>query len=296
MSIDFYSKIEYNLIVKQISGGIRMVFCTNCGKEALEEMRFCIECGTALTGKAHNEKNRKYDKCVNCGAEIELFSLVCKYCGHELRKKESSVAVMELCQRLQKVQNENQAIFMIENFPIPNTREDIFEFMILAYSNFDALYYNTHLHVKDVSDAWLSKIEQCYQKALLFFDNPEDFRKIEAMYNEIKIRCETNEMITKNNITAQEQESSATTFLKGKFKITLIIFSLIAGLFCSVAFSNGRLISGIIAAAMLLMLVIAFLFGGGVIKSKIRNVYLLPSVLSFLLVIPYFMLYNMTNL
>ena len=39
---------------------------------------------------------------------------------------------------------------------IPNTKEDIFEFMLLASSNFDAFYYATHLHVEDISDAWLS--------------------------------------------------------------------------------------------------------------------------------------------
>ena len=50
--------------------------------------------------------------------------------------------------------------------------------MLLASSNFDASYYATHLHEEDISDAWLSKVEQCYEKAKLTFTNQNDLQSL----------------------------------------------------------------------------------------------------------------------
>ena len=49
---------------------------------------------------------------------------------------------------------------LIINFSVPNTREDILEFMILASSNIDV-----KKGIDDeVTKAWLSKLDQVYEK------------------------------------------------------------------------------------------------------------------------------------
>lgn len=72
--------------------------------------------------------------------------------------------------------SEYQKENIIRSFPIPNTKEDIFEFMILASSNIDE-----HPN-KNVFNAWIAKFEQCYQKAKLSFKQENDFVKIQAIY------------------------------------------------------------------------------------------------------------------
>ena len=74
--------------------------------------------------------------------------------------------------------------------------------MILASSNFDAEYYNTHLAEEDVSDAWLAKVKQCYQKAKLTLQEDESFAKIDELYQEImqKINKGSKQKSTKNKI------------------------------------------------------------------------------------------------
>ena len=176
-----------------------MSFCSRCGQKIAEGAQFCSGCGEKIGMQPiSQEKNiekqeqRKvaFDgevhKCPNCGEVIKKsFQTVCHKCNFELRSVNSSKAVRELNERLELANNEKKKIEIIKNFPIPNTKEDIFEFMILASSNFDASYYATHLQEEDISDAWLVKIEQCYQKAKLILQKNE-IERIEELYLEIK--------------------------------------------------------------------------------------------------------------
>ena len=76
--------------------------------------------------------------------------------------------------------------------------------MLFATSNFDADYYAQHLYVEDVSDAWLAKVEQCYQKSKFVLTKPQDTQKIENIYNKIisdveKIKADEEEKISNTN-------------------------------------------------------------------------------------------------
>ena len=62
---------------------------------------------------------------------------------------------------------------------------DILDFMVLASSNFDARTYAKNINKRDVSDAWLSKIEQAYKKAELMFDAHPKFVKIKGIYEKV---------------------------------------------------------------------------------------------------------------
>ena len=63
---------------------------------------------------------------------------------------------------------------MIRTFYIPNTKEDILEFFILALSQVKIGGMNT--------DAWMVKLEQAYQKAELSFYGTQEFDRLKPMY------------------------------------------------------------------------------------------------------------------
>lgn len=181
-----------------------MAFCTNCGQQLTDGGKFCANCGVPIVQalmppipiyKSNDEEMRKtiYDgdlhKCPRCGEYLKAFETVCPNpdCGFELRNIKTHGAVKEFSELLTKEQSEARRINLIQNFHVPNSREDIMEFMILATSNFDENYYATHLDTKDESDAWLNKIEQCYQKAQISL-SANDFEKVEGWYQQTKER------------------------------------------------------------------------------------------------------------
>ncbi len=169
--------------------------------------------------------------CPSCSAKVNSFQTNCPYCGHEFRDVRPSSALKEFEAKLQRVQTSKLSISernsepvkvnylnpfsvleaeiqkdhkitgvtqeklkIIESFPIPNTKEDITEFMILASSNIDPLvlgglnaggrsldnYYNS----LELCKAWKVKMDQAYKKAKVSFGNDPDFYKIENIYRE----------------------------------------------------------------------------------------------------------------
>lgn len=160
-----------------------MPFCSNCGKEIENNAKFCSGCGSPQNATpADNQGQRKtkfegeIHKCPQCGEVLDSFTTVCPACGYELRGSSTTSAVKEFATKLDNVTTEYQKENIIRSFPIPNTKEDIFEFMILASSNIDE-----HPN-KEVFNAWIAKFEQCYQKAKLSFKQESDFVKIQAIY------------------------------------------------------------------------------------------------------------------
>ena len=160
-----------------------MAFCMNCGKQLPDGAKFCLECGTKL-GDINTEQTPKREttyegeihKCPNCGEVLDSFVAVCPACGYELRGSSVTSAIKEFSAKLNGATTEYQKANVIRSFPVPNTKEDIFEFMILVSSNIDE-----HPN-KEVFKAWIAKFEQCYQKAKLSFRQDNDFVKIQAIY------------------------------------------------------------------------------------------------------------------
>lgn len=158
----------------------------------------------------------KIIKCPNCGEVLRSFVTVCPSCGHELRDSKASSAVSEFERKLVEIESTRQPsskfsgianyfgmgivdrtdqekMNLIRNFSVPNNKEDIFEFMILAASNIDAAAF-TNMNtdgdsnlgdkqaMRRISKAWLAKLEQAYNKAKLSFGTDSDFGKIENIY------------------------------------------------------------------------------------------------------------------
>ena len=160
-----------------------MPFCENCGQKINDTARFCPRCGSKA-GANNNERKVFYDgvvkKCPNCGEILKTFETTCSSCGYELRGTRISNSVHEFTYRLENIKSEEQKVSLIRNFPIPNTKEDIFEFMILASTNIRG-----NLQA-DVLAAWITKFEQCYEKAKLLFCNESDFIKFQSIYEQTR--------------------------------------------------------------------------------------------------------------
>lgn len=200
-----------------------MSFCTNCGKELTENAKFCANCGSSINATptpqpSENQRKQVYDgvihKCPSCGETWNSFSLTCPSCGYELRDGKVTNTLTEFTKKMEELENkrnpersfissfkkkfstdtiDQQKIALIQNFPIPNTREDILEFMIFASSNIDSNQYNSLNSAiqnsatnKALSNAWISKLEQTYQKAIFSFGNHPDFEKIKTLYEKKK--------------------------------------------------------------------------------------------------------------
>lgn len=160
-----------------------MKYCINCGQELAENAKFCANCGQVVENNCStNQRKTTYDgeihKCPNCGEVLGAFVSVCPSCGYELRGTQSASAIKAFSSKIEQAVSGKQKVNLIRNFPISNTKEDIFEFMILASSGITGEYNEA------VFNAWLAKFEQCYQKAKLAFGNDDDFVKIQSLYDQ----------------------------------------------------------------------------------------------------------------
>ena len=197
-----------------------MAFCINCGQELPDGAKFCANCGTAVNGtNSITPRKTIYEgeihKCPNCGDVLDAYELVCETCGYERRGIKATSSVRELQLKLEELYSKRprqniQTIFaqalsggqltnadeeivnLIKNFSIPNTKEDIMEFLILASSNIDVKVYglagSQHQSInpsqREISDAWLAKFQQAYQKAQLLFGGSQELSNIDFLFQQ----------------------------------------------------------------------------------------------------------------
>lgn len=161
-----------------------MPFCANCGHEISEGELFCTNCGKPVAPQDADENERKVQyrgkvyKCPNCGEVLSSYMTNCPTCGYEIRGNDAPDSVQNFYRDLRNTATVSQKDEMIRNFPIPNSKEDILEFMILASTNIAGE------DDKDICEAWLAKLEQTYQKATLLFGTDEEFHKIQKLYDD----------------------------------------------------------------------------------------------------------------
>lgn len=116
-------------------------------------------------------------KCPQCGEVLNSFTAKCPTCGFELRGTSAASSVQQFAQKLEQSQTSEQRCTVIRNFPIPNTREDILEFMILASTNIAGEAETS------VFEAWVAKFEQSYQKAQIVIQNPSDMAQVQSIHD-----------------------------------------------------------------------------------------------------------------
>jgi len=154
------------------------MFCSNCGNKLIDNAKFCNACGTKVVNESTEERKTTYDgeihKCPNCGDTIDAYETVCEACGYELRGRKATSVVHELAMKLENTDSIEKKEELIRTFYIPNTKEDIYEFFILATSNIKA-------GGTDIK-AWTAKLEQAYQKAELSFNGTQEFERLKLLY------------------------------------------------------------------------------------------------------------------
>lgn len=200
-------------------------FCKNCGETVANNAQELQKTRPQKQlDKNPTERKTIYEgyvhKCPMCGEVLEAFLTVCPACGHEIRDVRSSTCVREFASKLEAISAQKMPAFeekksvmkmvfgkdfkegdeaeealrrfenqknqekasLIVNFAVPNSKEDIMEFMILAASN---------INVKegiddDVTKAWISKLNQVYQRAEISMGKHPDFLQIKAIYDKKK--------------------------------------------------------------------------------------------------------------
>ncbi len=194
-----------------------MAFCINCGQELEPGAKFCANCGKEISKKnqVEEQRNTVYDgelhKCPNCGEILKSFEIICSTCGYELRGNKVSNAVKEFALKLEAIEakreyekprgifavaeaqqrlskTDEQKISLIKSFSVPNSKEDMLEFMILATSSMNMRTYdssNTNISKseKEINAAWFSKVQQVYEKAKRIYSTDSTFAEIKALYD-----------------------------------------------------------------------------------------------------------------
>jgi len=182
-----------------------MAYCTNCGSFVEDGAKFCGKCGAKMTAQSASDTNAQQKKirgsqretvyegeihkCPNCGATLAAFVKSCPECGYELRGAASTYSVQEFSRKYASATSNSQKIDLIRTFVIPNTKEDILEFIILASSNINASSYSRDnvvvsggISQQDITDAWMAKFEQAHQKANLMLTDDPYLDKINKLY------------------------------------------------------------------------------------------------------------------
>lgn len=169
--------------------------------------------------KSNKEGDLK--KCPSCGAPVQSFSTKCSDCGHEFRNIKASHSILNLFELITQAEAEergaarnqsgvmwnlmgvfqletqvaNRIATVIASFPIPNTKEDILEFLSQAISKSETKSFfqipqtdvrNNH---NKVASAWKNKCQEIVMKARFSMkDDKRTLGEIEQYAKQLKIK------------------------------------------------------------------------------------------------------------
>ncbi len=183
-----------------------MAYCTKCGAKLVEGNAFCGNCGSPVGEQIKRKEKTTVAYCPACGEVVGKNETKCPACGFEIRDaSEGSIAL--LSEKLDKIEamrprknkddeedgisaTDKRKINLIQTWPIPNTKEDLYEFMSMASGNCvpsQGLFASTTDNA--LTSAWLSTFEQSYAKAERLFGADDDFELIK------KIKADVNKKI-----------------------------------------------------------------------------------------------------
>lgn len=164
----------------------------------------------AQVSAPRSEKYGDVKKCPACGAMIEAFTASCPECGHEFSNIAANSSIQKLFEMLKQVEDESKedasSLFggigrfygealssalggnkttrrkkaIIQNFPIPTTKDDILEFLSLAVPQArKPSIWNQDQTAKELYPVWRAKCEQIIMKAK--FSMREDKKTLEMI-------------------------------------------------------------------------------------------------------------------
>jgi hypothetical protein len=133
-----------------------------------------------------NSKLGQIIKCPNCGAQVNRLQVKCPECGFLFSDVEANATSASLLDKLEQIDMDcmnnpkmavSRKLQVIQNFPIPNTREDLLEMMTLCHANV------AKTSDKELANAWAVKTTQLVSKAEILLKGDKD---AEAMISKIK--------------------------------------------------------------------------------------------------------------
>lgn len=141
-------------------------------------------------------------KCPNCGSVISRATAICPDCGMKISTTQDRATLRDFREKMIALESKdksnsilgvykeifgifvgskNPTVALIRNYPIPDTVDEIVEFIIYAKTCFDSCNLRN-----DKYWAWYQKIKQLYMKAKMSFPNDIAFKEIERVYLEVK--------------------------------------------------------------------------------------------------------------
>ena len=188
-----------------------MAYCTNCGNQLRDGAKFCDNCGFQVGESDFDSKRQtvfegKIHKCPNCGEIVEAFQDDCPACGYQFRDTKANSSVKELSDKLEQISNlsigekdkNSRKVSLISSFAIPNTAEDLWEFIILSSSNINMKFDPDGEKDSEnaLSDAWRAKFDQAYQKSKLVIDEPSQIKQIDKIHAKVHSKIKRYSIIS----------------------------------------------------------------------------------------------------
>lgn len=227
-------------------------------KEARENQQYLLEMEKAKAAQTSAPKSDKYGdvrKCPACGAIVPSMAAVCPECGQEFTNIKANSTANMLMQKIDEIQAQSsvaqrglnakdaktaqretwaiesqvtsRTVQAIKNFPIPNTREDLIEFMTLCLSNSRA----DRQYVDEIAEAWREKFEQLITKARITIPNDPI---AEDLIKKYKSKREAVEKKTAEENAKREEERERDKIeskKKNRKRLIIIIIGIIIWIF-----------------------------------------------------------------
>lgn len=196
-------------------------FCPKCGTPVLNNSNATYSTNpanqTSVANASYNyvsqdSNTRKVEyvgkvlKCPNCGCVIGNNTMLCPDCGMKINREVAYGSIQTFYDRLMEIESkrkpkknsmfvqidpvDEQKLAFIRSYPIPNSIEDIVEFFTLAANNINVLISKNSFWnkiddpsiEKQISDAWVVKMQNLYKKAKRLFPNDEAFLQMQDIY------------------------------------------------------------------------------------------------------------------
>ena len=166
----------------------------------------------APTAAPTSNKFGDIKKCPNCGAIIQSFTARCVDCGYEFRGTEANQGIQRLFDMLNAVEEKDfrstktglmalmdtetamermisRKASIIKNFPIPTTKDDILEFLVLSVPQAKVSFWSDDEEAKGLAPAWKAKCEQIIMKSKFAMKDDKEFlSEIEKYAKQLKIK------------------------------------------------------------------------------------------------------------
>ena len=182
-----------------------------------------------LDGKLHQleaSKTKQKEKvgniktCPACGASINSMELNCNSCGHEIVNKKSNASLTAFLNKFENINNEGSKDLkfgtahikqqnlvqgkneLVQNYPIPNNKEDLMEFLSYSISKGRDFSYVSYfgLLAGNISGSWRMKSREIIEWSKTIAGNDINFinfiKQKETELNKIHSKRKTTIIIT----------------------------------------------------------------------------------------------------